>query len=137
MTAIHEILAKNQTVEQFISALDCDYDTNLFDSVMSLDQQASLKAARNEEMEKKERDVRVKKFRQQKAGKLEETLEKIKALLDPRWKEFVLNKHYYSNDGWTRFRDFPGESGSQSMHQRTCLTNLIHSSRKPRLQSKI
>mmetsp|Transcript_15223 Transcript_15223/g.25318 ORF Transcript_15223/g.25318 Transcript_15223/m.25318 type:complete len:606 (-) Transcript_15223:223-2040(-) len=107
MDEIQDLLAKNKTVDDHILGLACEYDKDLLDSLIKMDQTATGRAAANEGKEKKEREKRVRLFRRQKADKLERVLVKIKMILDPRWKDFALNKFYYSNDGWSRFRQFP------------------------------
>jgi hypothetical protein len=109
MDGIQECLAKDQTLDEYISSLDCAYDPDLLCALMKLDESATEKAAANEEKEKEEREKRVKRFRIQKAEKLEDVLGKVEAILDPRWKNFALRKYYYSTDGWSRFREFRGE----------------------------
>jgi hypothetical protein len=109
MDEIHDLLAKNKTVDDHISSLGCEYDDDLLASLIKMDQTATRRATANEKQEKTEREERVRKFRKQKAEKLEEVLGKMQSILDPRWQSFSLNKFYYSNDGWSRFRQFPGE----------------------------
>jgi hypothetical protein len=109
MDDIQECIAENKTVDEHITSLNCEYDVRLLDKLVKMDEAATEKASANEEKAKEEREKRVKLFRSQKAEKLEEVLGKIKAILDPRWKDFALNKYYYSTDGWSRFRQFPGE----------------------------
>ena len=107
-------MARNKTVDEHIASLNCEYDVRLLDKLITMDEAATEKASANEEKAKEEREKRVKLFRRQKAEKLEEVLGKIKAILDPRWKDFALNKYYYSGDGWSRFRQFPGEFQTQT-----------------------
>lgn len=109
MEEIQDLLAQKKTVDDHILSLSCEYDKQLLDSLIKMDETATERAAAKEEIETKERKQRVKKFRRQKADKLEEVLGKIKSILDPRWKDFALKKFYYSNDGWSRFREFPGK----------------------------
>jgi hypothetical protein len=114
MDDIQECVAKDKTVDEHVASLNCEYDLKLLAALIKMDEAATEKASANEEKAKEEREKRVKLFRCQKAEKLEEVLGKIKAILDPRWKDFALNKYYYSTDGWSRFRQFPGELRTQS-----------------------
>ena len=109
MDDIQQCIANDQTLDDHIASLDCAYDSDLLSALIKMDEAATEKAAANQEKEKEERDVRVKRFRIQKAEKLEEVLGKIESILDPRWKNFALRKYYYSTDGWSRYRDFQGK----------------------------
>ena len=135
MDDIQECIANDKTVDEHIASLNCDYDTELLGALIKMDEAATERASANDEKAKNEREKRVRLFRRQKAEKLEEVLGKIKAILDPRWKDFALNKYYYSTDGWSRFRHFPGESSFDNYKipilQSVCSFSVTSSCRCP------
>lgn len=106
--SIQEQLLQNQESNEDMTLLldkNCNYESKLLESLLQMDGTATEKASSEERKERKERDARVQKYRRQKSEKLESTVEKIQALLDPRWKDLALKRQYFSNDGWTRYRE--------------------------------
>mmetsp|Transcript_26575 Transcript_26575/g.40333 ORF Transcript_26575/g.40333 Transcript_26575/m.40333 type:complete len:668 (+) Transcript_26575:281-2284(+) len=119
------------------------YDAKLYQLLLQMDETAMEKATTEESKERKAREARVQKYRRLKLEKLESTVVKIQALLDPRWKELALQRHYCSNDGEVRYQvlaetqEYNPRFECQLVQHMKCIRNLIQAPRRHSSQKKI